>query len=138
MIITKLPNLAMLTVNNKHTTEQSIKSYQKYIKITQENLFHRNSLQSCIVPIPRYIQPLPRLRINFSKIVNTYHPINITHFYKLCIEVQNEILCTKHITVFFLGNSFPIVLYGQVHYTSQHNTIGKQFPQEKTIIERCF
>ena len=40
--------------------------------------------------------------------------------------------------VFSLGNNFPIVLSGQVHYTSQHNTIGKQFPQEKTIIERCY
>jgi hypothetical protein len=50
-------------------------------------------------------------------------------------NVQNEMLCTKHITVFSLGNNFPIVLSCHVHYTSQHNTIGKQFPQEKTIIE---
>ena len=63
MIITKMPNLAMLTVNDTHTTEPSIKSYQKYIKVTQENLVHRNSLQTYIVPIPRYIQPLLRLRI---------------------------------------------------------------------------
>jgi hypothetical protein len=58
--------------------------------------------------------------------------------FECAFYVQNEMLCTKHITVFSLGNSFPIVLSGQVHYTSQHNTIGKQFPQEKTIIERCY
>jgi hypothetical protein len=61
------------------------KSYKKYIKITQENLFspHRKSFQTGKVPVARYSQLLPRLSINCSKIVNTNHPIKIKHFHML-------------------------------------------------------
>ena len=39
------------------------------------------------------------------------------------LNVQNEMLCTKHITVFSLGNSFPIVLYGQVHLVRDSSAV---------------
>ena len=47
--------------------------------------------------------------------------------------LQNEMLCTKYIIVFSLGNSFPIVSSGEVQWprrwlrtsTSPDNTIGK-------------
>ena len=55
----------------------------------QENLFHRYSVhrksyQTGIVPVARYSQPLPRLSIHCSKIVNSKHPIKIKHFHMLC------------------------------------------------------
>jgi hypothetical protein len=36
--------------------------------------------------------------------------------------LQNEMLCTKHIIVFSLENSFPIVLSGEVYCTIPHQT----------------
>jgi hypothetical protein len=67
-------------------------------------------------------------------------PTNLPSFF---LYVQNEMLCTKYKFVSSLWNSFPIVLSGWVlcprhwlgHYTSPDNTIGEQFPQEKTIVE---
>ena len=35
--------------------------------------------------------------------------------------LKNEMFCTKHITFFSLGNSFPLVLVQALYLTKQHN-----------------
>ena len=66
------------------------KSCQNYIKVKQENLFHRNigrkkSFETGIFLVFRYSHPLSRLSIQCSKIVNTNHPIKIKHFHTLFV-----------------------------------------------------
>lgn len=90
-----MPNLAMMTANNKQDYSavyfKGGKSDQKYIEITRDNLFHRHrprgkSFQTGIVPAATYSHFLARLSTNYSKIINTYHPINIKHFLMLCTK----------------------------------------------------
>lgn len=73
IIITQLPNLAMMAANGKETKALSNfkgdKSSQKCIKIRGE------IYSTFIVPVT--------LNMNFSKIVNT-NPIKIKHFHILC------------------------------------------------------
>jgi hypothetical protein len=68
---------------------------------------------------------------------------NINEFTYFFLLSPDEMLCTMNIIVFSLVNSFPIMLSGEVqcpcrwlrHYTLPDNTIGEQFPQERTLIE---
>ena len=89
-----LPNLATLTAKDNQKTAPSILREvllaKKYIKITR--VVHSKgivrlvskSFKTGIVPIARNSDPLPKLSINCSKIVNTNHPIKIKHFDMLC------------------------------------------------------
>ena len=51
-----------------------------------ENLFHRKSVQTGIVPVTRYSHPLPRLSMICPKIIITNYPIKIWHFNMLCTK----------------------------------------------------
>ena len=83
----------MLTANNKQTIlrDVNIARHIKKQKKTRENLFHRynphgKSFQTGIVPVTRNSHPLPRLRINCLRQVNTNHAIKIKHFHMLCTK----------------------------------------------------
>ena len=46
----------------------------------------------------------------YGAVVFGYGNVNANEIYRFFFYVQNEKSCTKHITVFSLGNSFPIAL----------------------------
>jgi len=52
--------------------------------------------------------------VNMARLSNFVIIIIILNLCVFLFYVQNEMLCTKHIIVFSLGNSFPIVLSGEV------------------------